>query len=120
MYVFYRAKDTVVTGPFPTEEDFGEAIALHSKTMWNESNSGDFYGENVLVRKIVGPITNKDEYELAALVDWGTAVGYPSYWEYAHIFPLSQWIDDWMAYIEKFLDPLPLEGAMTQVVFSGL
>jgi serine/threonine protein kinase len=144
-YFFSREKDTAVTGPFQTEEEFRTAIALRSKTMWSESNShsflsdylarhlplalrnhppmfthGDLYRENVLVRKIFNSVINEEEYEVAALVDWEIAGWYPSYWEYAHIFPLLQWIDDWPAYIEKILDPLPLEGAMMRVVFSDL
>ncbi|RJE19219.1 Phosphotransferase enzyme family [Aspergillus sclerotialis] len=142
-YFFSREKDTAVTGPFQTEEDFGKAIALRSKTMWSESNShsflsdylahclpsvlrnhppmfthGDLYRENVLVRKVVNSVTNEEEYKVAALVDWETAGWYPSYWEYAHIFPLLQWIDDWPAYIEKVLDPLPVEDAMMRAVLA--
>ncbi|KAJ6027948.1 Phosphotransferase enzyme family protein [Penicillium herquei] len=144
-YFFSREKDPAVTGPFQKEEEFGKAIALRSKNMWSESNShsflsdylarhlplvlrnhpptfthGDLHRENVLVRKVVNSVTNEEEYEVAALVDWETAGWYPSYWEYAHIFPLLQWIDDWPAYVEKILDPLPLEGAMMRVVFSDL
>ncbi|KAF9884966.1 hypothetical protein FE257_000876 [Aspergillus nanangensis] len=144
-YFFSREKDPTITGPFQTEEEFGKAIALRSKATWSESNShsflsdylarhlpsallnhpptfthGDLYRENVLVRKIVNSATSEEEYEVAALLDWETAGWYPSYWEYAHIFPLLQWIDDWPAYIEKILDPLPLEGAMMRVVFSDL
>ncbi|KAI2785854.1 hypothetical protein POX_h09616 [Penicillium oxalicum] len=106
-----------------TEGEFGKAIALRSQAMWTESNShsflsdylarhlpsalcnhpstfthGNLYRENVLVRKVVGSVANEEEeYEVAALVDWETAGWYPSYWEYAHIFPLLQWIDDWPA-----------------------
>lgn len=32
-YFFSHEKDTAVTGSFQTEEDFGKAIALRSKTM---------------------------------------------------------------------------------------
>ena len=32
-YFFSREKDPAITGPFQTEEDFGKAIALRSKTM---------------------------------------------------------------------------------------
>ncbi|KAL4814213.1 phosphotransferase enzyme family protein [Aspergillus spinulosporus] len=120
-YIFSREKDHAVTGPFQTEEEFGRAIALRSKTMWSETNHhsflsdylachlpsalrnhpptfthGDLYRENVLVSKVINSITNEEEYEVAAL------------------------IDDWPAYIEKILDPLPLEGAMMRVVFSDL
>ncbi|OGM40932.1 phosphotransferase enzyme family protein [Aspergillus bombycis] len=146
-YFYSRENDPAVTGPFQTEEEFGKAIVLRSQAMWSESNRhsflsdylarhlplvlrdhppmfthGDIYRENVLVRKIVNPITNdeEEEYKVAALVDWETAGWYPSYWEYAHIFPLLQWIDDWPAYVEKIIDPLPLEGAMMRVVFSDL
>ncbi|RAK98303.1 aminoglycoside phosphotransferase family protein [Aspergillus ibericus CBS 121593] len=137
--------DPIITGPFQTEEEFGKAIALRSKNIWSESNNhsvfsdyfirhlplalhnhppmfthGDLHRENVLVRKIVNSVTNEEEYEVAALVDWESAGWYPSYWEYAHIFPLLQWIDDWPAYVEKILDPLPLEGAMMWVVFSNM
>jgi thiamine kinase-like enzyme len=55
---------------------------------------GDLYRENVLVRKVVNSVTNEEEYEIAALVDWELAGWYPSHWEYAHIFPLLQWIND--------------------------
>ncbi|KAL4738169.1 hypothetical protein BDV11DRAFT_216131 [Aspergillus similis] len=55
---------------------------------------GDLYREKVLVKKVVNPVTNKEEYKVAAFVDWEMAGWYPSYWEYAHIFPLLQWIDD--------------------------
>ncbi|KAJ5487713.1 Phosphotransferase enzyme family protein [Penicillium desertorum] len=144
-YFFSREKDPAITGPFQTEEQFGRAIALRSKTMWSELNShsflsdylarhlpsalrdhppmfthGDLYRENVLVRKVVDSVTNEEEYEVAALVDWEAAGWYPSYWEYAHIFPLLQWIGDWPAYVEKILDPFPLEGTMMRVVFSDL
>ena len=144
-YFFSREKYLAITGHFQTEEEFGTAITLRSKAMWSESNShsflsdylarhlpsalldhsptfthGDLYRENVLVRKVVNSATSEEEYEVAALVDWETAGWYPSYWEYAHIFPLLQWIDDWPAYIKKILDPLPLEGAMMRVVFSDL
>jgi aminoglycoside phosphotransferase (APT) family kinase protein len=118
-YFFSREKDPAITGLFQTEEEFGRAIALRSKTMWSGSNShsflsdylarhlpsafrdhppmfthGDLYRENVLVRKVIDSVTNEEEYEVAALVDWEAAGWYPSYWEYAHIFPLLQWIDD--------------------------
>ncbi|RAH65644.1 aminoglycoside phosphotransferase family protein [Aspergillus aculeatinus CBS 121060] len=144
-YFFSREKDPAVTGPFQTEEEFVSAIALRSHNMWSESNShsvlsdylarhlpsalrdhppvfthGDLYRENVLVRKAVSPVTKEEEYEVAALVDWETAGWYPSYWEYAHIFPLLQWTDDWPAYVERVLDPLPLEGAMMWVVFRDM
>jgi thiamine kinase-like enzyme len=81
---------------------------------------GDLYRENVLVREVVDSVTNEEEYEVAALVDWEAAGWYPSYWEYAHIFPLLQWIGNWPAYVENILDPFPLEGAMMRVVFSDL
>ncbi|KAL3434605.1 phosphotransferase family protein [Aspergillus tetrazonus] len=128
-YFFSREKDPAVTGPFQTEEEFGRAIALRSKIMWSETNHhsflsdylarhlpsalrnhpptfthGDLHRENILVRKVVNSVTNEEEYEVAALVDWEMAGWYPSYWEYAHISPLLQWIDDWPAYIEKILD----------------
>ncbi|PYI29801.1 phosphotransferase enzyme family protein [Aspergillus indologenus CBS 114.80] len=144
-YFFSREKDPAVTGPFQTEAEFGQAIALRSQIMWSECSShsflsdylarhlpsalrdhppvfthGDLHRENVLVRKVVDPVTNEEEYEVAALVDWETAGWYPSYWEYAHIFPLLQWIDDWPAYVERILDPLPLEGAMMWVVFRDM
>ena len=144
-YFFSREKDTAVTGPFQTEEGFGKAITLCSKNMWSESNRhnflsnylarhlplvlrnhlpmfthGDLYRENVLVREVVNSVTNEEEYGVVALVDWETAGWYPSYWEYTHISPLLQWIDNWPAYIEKILDPLPLEGTMMRVVFSDL
>ncbi|KAJ6018475.1 Phosphotransferase enzyme family protein [Penicillium canescens] len=144
-YFFSSEKDPAVTGPFQTEEEFGKAIALRSKTMWSESNGhsflsdylarhlplalrnhppvfthGDLSRENVLVRKVVNSVTNEEEYEVAALVDWEAAGWYPSYWEYSHIFPLLQWVDDWPEYVEKILDPLPLESAMMRVVFSDL
>ena len=144
-YFYSREEDPAITGPFQTEEEFGRAIALRSKVMWSEANihnfhsdylarhlpvalrnhppmftHGDLYRENVLVRKVVNSVTNEEEYEVAALVDWETAGWYPSYWEYAHIFPLLQWFDDWPEYIEKVLDPLPLEGAMMRVVFNDL
>ena len=144
-YFFSREKDPAVTGPFQTEEEFGRAIALCSKIMWGETNHhsflsdylarhlpsalrnhlptfthGGFHRENILVRKVVNSVTNEEEYEVTALVDWEMAGWYPSYWEYAHIFPLLQWINDWPAYIEKILDPLPLEGAMMRIVFSDL
>ncbi|EFQ97900.1 phosphotransferase enzyme family protein [Nannizzia gypsea CBS 118893] len=137
--------DPSVTGPFQTEEDFGKAIALRSKIIWSKSISrsfhsdylarylpsalrnhppmfthGDLYRENVLVKKVVDSVTNEEEYEVAALVDWETAGWYPSYWEYGHIFPLLRWIDDWPEYVEKILDPFPLEGAMMQVVFTNM
>ncbi|KAJ5952638.1 Phosphotransferase enzyme family protein [Penicillium vulpinum] len=140
-----RGPNVAVTGPFQTEEEFGKAIALRSKTMWSESNChsflsdhlarhlplalrnhppifthGDLSRENVLVRKVVNSVPNEEEYEVAALVDWEAAGWYPSYWEYSHIFPLLQWIDDWPAYVEKIIDPLPLEGAMMRVVFNDL
>ncbi|KAG2413371.1 hypothetical protein HFD88_002560 [Aspergillus terreus] len=143
-YFFSREEDPAVTGPFQTEEEFGKAIALRSQTMWSESKShsflsdylarhlpyalrnhpptfthGDLYREN-LVRKVANSVTNEEEYEVAALVDWETAGWYPSYWEYAHIFPLLQRIDDWPEYIEKILDPLLHEGTMMRVVFSDL
>ncbi|KAJ5550891.1 Phosphotransferase enzyme family protein [Penicillium sp. DV-2018c] len=144
-YFYSREKDPAVTGPFQTEEEFGKAIALRSQDIWNGSchhsylsdwltrhlprafrnyppvfTHGDLYRENVLVRKVVNSVTNEEEYEVAALVDWETAGWYPSHWEYSHIFPLLQWVDDWPEYIEKVLNPLPLEGAMMRVVFNDL
>lgn len=68
----------------------------------------------------MNPVTNEEEYKVAALVDWETAGWYPSHWEYSHIFPLLQWVDDWPEYVEKILDPLPLEAAMMRVVFNDL
>jgi thiamine kinase-like enzyme len=131
--------------PPQTEKEFGKAIALRSQTMWSESKShsflsdflarhlpyalrnhpptfthGDLYKENVLVRKAANSVTNDEKYEVAGLVDWETAGLYPSYWEYAHIFPLLQLIDDWPEYTENILDPLTLEGAMMRFVFSDL
>ncbi|KAJ5929210.1 Phosphotransferase enzyme family protein [Penicillium verhagenii] len=144
-YFFSREKDPAITGPFQAEEELGKAIALRSKIMWSESSHhsslseyltrhlpfalrdhppvfthGDIARENVLVRKVVNSVTNEEEYELAALVDWESAGWYPSHWEYSHMFPLLQWIDDWPAYYEKIVDPLPLEGAIMRVVFSDL
>ncbi|PWY83202.1 hypothetical protein BO94DRAFT_536673 [Aspergillus sclerotioniger CBS 115572] len=144
-YFFSGERDPAVTGPFQTEEEFGKAITLRSQTMWIESNihsffsdylarhlpsalrnhppmftHGDLYRENVLVRKTVDSVTNEEAYEVAALVDWEAAGWYPSYWEYAHIFPLLQWTDDWPAYVEKILDPLPMEGVIMRLVFNDL
>ena len=81
---------------------------------------GDLSWESVLVKKVFNSVTNEEDYEVAALVDRETAGWYPSYWEYAHIFPFLQWIDDWSAYIEVILDPMPLKGAMMRLVFSDL
>ncbi|PYH83153.1 hypothetical protein BO82DRAFT_400879 [Aspergillus uvarum CBS 121591] len=103
-----------MTGPFRTVEEFGKAIALRSQKMWSKSNRhsvlsdylarhllsalrdhppmfthGDPYRGNVLVRRVVTPVTNEEEYE---------------------------WIDDWPGYVEKILNPLPLEGAIMWVV----
>lgn len=143
-YFWSLEKDPAITGPFQTAEEFAKGIALRSKTMFSEMNNdnfhcdylarhlpsalgnyppmfthGDLWRENVLVRKVVMS-TNEAEYEVAALVDWETAGWYPSYWEYTHIFPLLQWIDDWPEYVENILDPLPLEGAMIWFVFNIL
>ncbi|KAL4746588.1 hypothetical protein BDW72DRAFT_207202 [Aspergillus terricola var. indicus] len=95
-YFFSREKDPTVTGPFQTEEEFGKAIALRSKAMWSETNRHSF------------------------LSDYLTSHLPSALHKYAYIFPLLQWIDDWPAYVEKILDPLPLEGAMMQIVFSDL
>ncbi|KAL3468865.1 hypothetical protein BJX99DRAFT_242596 [Aspergillus californicus] len=81
---------------------------------------GDLYRENVMVRKAVDSVTNEEVYEVAALVDWETAGWYPSCWEYAHVFPLLQQIDDWPVYLEKILDSLPLEGNMMRLVSNNL
>ncbi|KAE8146853.1 phosphotransferase enzyme family protein [Aspergillus avenaceus] len=144
-YFYSREDNPAVTGPFRTAEEFARAITLRLKEMWSQSNHhsflsdylgrnlpsalcnyppmfthGDLYRENVLVRKVVDSDGNEEVYEVAALVDWETAGRYPSYWEYAHIFPLLQWVDDWPEYVEKVLHPLPLEGAMMRLVFNDL
>ncbi|KAJ5087482.1 phosphotransferase enzyme family protein [Penicillium angulare] len=144
-YFYSREKDPHITGPFETAEEFAKAIALRSNSMWTESNTrsflsdylgrhlpralgnypavfthGDLWRENIMVKKVVSSVTNEDVYEVAALIDWETAGWYPSYWEYAHIFPLLQWTDDWPEYVERVIDPLPLEGAMMRIVFSDL
>ncbi|KAJ5702217.1 hypothetical protein N7488_009765 [Penicillium malachiteum] len=144
-YFWSPEKDPAITGPFQTAEEFAKGITLRSKSRWSDKNCrifqsdylgrhlpsalgnyppvfthGDLWRENILVRKVVSSVTNEEEYEVAALVDWETAGWYPSYWEYAHIIPLLQWMDDWPEYVEKILDPLPLEAAMMQVVFNDL
>ncbi|KAJ5716131.1 phosphotransferase enzyme family protein [Penicillium malachiteum] len=144
-YFWSLEKDPPITCPFQTAQEFAKVIALRSKSRWSDSNfrifhsdflhrhlplslrnyqpmftHGDLWRENVLVRKVVNFVKNEEEYEVAALADWETAGWYPSYWEYAHVHPLLQWIDDWLEYVEKILDPLPLEAAMMQVVFNDL
>ncbi|KAL4809501.1 hypothetical protein BDV18DRAFT_132197 [Aspergillus unguis] len=143
-YFYSHEGDPAITGPFQTEEEFGRAIALRSKRLWTEFDNpsfhsdflarhlpvalcdhpivfthGDLHRENVVVRKIVGSDT-EEEYEVAALVGWETAGWYPSYWEYAYIFPVLQWNDDWPEIVEKILDPFVLEGAMMSVVFRNM
>ena len=86
-------KSPAVSGPFQTAEEVAKAIALRSNTLWSESIITAFYPtislasshshsaiirpcspteistENVLARKVANSAT-KEEYEVAALVDW--------------------------------------------------
>ncbi|CAI7623408.1 unnamed protein product [Penicillium glandicola] len=88
---------SVNRGPVP-HSFFSDYLARHLPLALQNNppmfTHGDLYRENVLVRKVFNSVTNEEEYEVAALVDWETAGWYPSYWEYAHIFPLLQWSDD--------------------------
>jgi hypothetical protein len=52
-------------------------------------------------------LAGAEEYRIAAIIDWETAGWYPSYWEYAYIFALFQWVDDWPASVERIIDPWP-------------
>lgn len=109
-YFYSRENDPAIIGPFQTEEEFGRAIALRSKKTWSESNIrsflSDYLGRHLLLFVVIRlclliNISIERMFLLGrspTLVDWETAGWYPSYWEYAHIFPLLQWVGDWPEY----------------------
>lgn len=144
-YFFSRDKVPATTGPFENEENFSKAIDLRSSQNWIDRGGhgwtsdfftrhlpsilkghrptfthGDLYRENILVKRVNNPTSAIEEYQIAAIIDWETAGWYPSYWEYAYIFPLFQWVDDWPASVEDIIDPWPLEAALLRFVHEDL
>lgn len=115
-------------GPFESEEEFNEALLIefdeyykyHTpviKEMLRQKSGhrivfahGDLQTKNVLVHG----------RHISAIVDWEFAGFYPEYWEYALAWLILPWSDrsseDWPAYLQKSMDPYPLEAAVVSII----
>lgn len=72
------------------------------------------------MRRVHNPTSATEIYQIAAIIDWESSGWYPLYWEYAYIFLLFQWVDDWPASVEEILGPWPLEAAPMRFVHVDL
>lgn len=59
----------------------------------------DLNSSNVIVRN----------GELAGFIDWEFAGWYPSYWEYTSAWCTAVIATNWRQYLDRFLDPFPVE-----------
>ncbi|KAK4243140.1 kinase-like domain-containing protein [Corynascus novoguineensis] len=113
-----------INGPFDSETEIAEALVLKL-----EQDGDDFKPEkaaffrHVLPRVLQGdgkPTFTHGDLNTTNLMlrpdgtvvvlDWQTAGWYPRYWEYAiATFGCGWWVDDFHAWIPKFLDEYPNE-----------
>jgi hypothetical protein len=145
-FFFSAEEDPKITGPFQTEEDLCQALALHSHKNWegnrirswtseyftrqlpnalkghgNVFTHGDVQRKNILVEQVsIDNTTGGRQYRVSAILDWEDAGWYPSYWEYAAQYIDFTWRDDWLEKLETMLDCYPLESAMLKIVRQDL
>ncbi|OOF96678.1 hypothetical protein ASPCADRAFT_167731 [Aspergillus carbonarius ITEM 5010] len=130
-------EDVEISGPFDEEGLFSRAMALRANQMCGAGQGnwwpcdfllrnlhetlqchltvfthGDLQRENIILSRVFNTSSGEEEYQIAAIVDWEAAGWYPSYWEYACIFPTFQWDDDWPASVERIIDSWPYEAAL--------
>lgn len=124
--MFWTADDVapgVINGPFKTEAQLNEAMAL--KYLYNNMSpqKAEYYRRVLpLVLRNHNPIFSHADFQrknvmirndgTLVIVDWETAGWYPSYWEYTlAIFTCGRWDDDWHIWVAKILDEYPNEYA---------
>jgi thiamine kinase-like enzyme len=125
--MFWTADDIVpgvINGPFKTEAQFNEAMAL--KYLYNNiSPQKATYCSRVLpqVLRNHNPIFTNADFQrknvivrndgTLVIIDWETAGWYPSYWEYTlAMFTCGRWDDDWHIWVAQTLDKYPNEIRM--------
>ena len=113
-----------INGPFKTETKLVEALVLkleHEEDNFPAERAA--YHRRILPRVLRGDgkptFTHADLQTknlmlrpdgTVVILDWETAGWYPRYWEYAAtIFGCGQWVDDFHAWVPKFLDEYPNE-----------
>ncbi|KAJ5893611.1 hypothetical protein N7495_005302 [Penicillium taxi] len=122
-----------IEGPFENQAAFNKALALFASDVGNPWTAefflrhlhssplegdkavfthGDLYRENILVKQVNDIAAAIPEYQIAAIIDWETAGWYPAYWEYAIIYPVFRWNDDWPAAVKAILSPWPEEALL--------
>lgn len=145
-FFFSMVQDPQINGPFRSGRELALALALHSRRNWAENGRhgwtsdyfqrhlpnalaghkgvfthSDIQRKNILVEKRLS--TNGERsggFIVTGIVDWEASGWYPSYWEYAAAFVDFQWVDDWPAWIEKFVEPCPMEAALLKLVRQDL
>lgn len=62
----------------------------------------------------------QSEDPIVVLVDWEKAGWYPSYWEFCAASWAFRFNDDWPEYVEKVLEPWPVEYAWLRIIRNEL
>lgn len=92
MFPAYYQQPDQLSGPLPVS--FTRHLPSDLKDHRFTFTRGDLSRENTPMKRVDNPFSNTGEYPVAAIVDWGTAGWYLSYWGFAYIFFLIQWLDN--------------------------
>ena len=131
--------DPTISGPFDTESEINNAFikkTLLIDQTWNKRGPkraefyrrmlpgvlrnhepvfthGDLQRKNTIIQPALAEERDRPLSEVMAfhvtLVDWENAGWYPSYWEYCSASWSFRFDDDWPEYLEKAVDPWPVE-----------
>ncbi|KAK6350234.1 hypothetical protein TWF696_006470 [Orbilia brochopaga] len=141
--------DPLINGPFATEEDLNEGLALkymqqcdyrsvykqefYRLAMRNVFKGHpprfthlDFRGKNILIKRL--PAGDAGGQELDArtpefevtLIDWEFAGWLPDHWEYSMAMLGQNFQDDWPVWVRRVLEPFDAEFPWLQMLMEEL
>lgn len=135
--------DAKINGPFASESEFIEALALKYLSEGRSRYRADFYRQNLpsvlgghsptfthgdFQRKNI-ILSRSAEHEKASetssqwqvtIVDWETSGWYPSYWEYSLAACALRYDDDWCLWVGQILARYSSQSAWMHDIFTEL
>lgn len=150
IFWIHERKTPHINGPFYSETELNDALTektLLADEIWSRRGPqrahfyermlptvlrdhactfthADFQRKNIIVRSCSNTFDEHDSSEVATfhvtLVDWELSGWYPSYWEFCAASWAFRFDDDWPEYIEKIMDPWPVEYAWLKLMRDSL
>ncbi|KAI9745861.1 MAG: hypothetical protein M1818_000542 [Claussenomyces sp. TS43310] len=122
--LFWSSKgDPMITGPFESEEAFNAGVCRRLVEIADEhyAHVNEKFlrvlgtGHRTVLthadlqrKNIMADVDADGKIGKITIIDWEMSGWYPEYWEYGNAM-LPDWVDDWVDYVEQFLDPYYVE-----------